>query len=305
MAKFHLNRDRQSLGQFTPQEVADGLRDGKFLPTDLVWREGMESWQALSSITDLPPPLEVADASLEPVAEGTPALPVTAPTETGTVEPAWERRAALGFFPALIETLRQVLLEPGATFSVMKREGGISSPLIYWLIMGTATGIVVKLYNFALIHGGQSYLPASFPGVPSAEWATIKSQLAAQTPVNLILSLLLTPVGVLIGAFIGSGINHLCLMIVGGANKPFEVTFRALAYAVGSSSLLLLLPGCGGLIYIVWALVVSIIALQRAHECATWKAALGVLLPVLVCCFCIAGIAAMAGFSAASLMSHH
>lgn len=50
-----LNRDRESLGQFTAQEVANGLESGRFLPTDLAWREGMETWQPLATFQDLPP----------------------------------------------------------------------------------------------------------------------------------------------------------------------------------------------------------------------------------------------------------
>ena len=54
MNRIHIARNRQSLGQFSPEEVAEGLASGKFLATDLGWREPMEQWMPLSEFTDLP-----------------------------------------------------------------------------------------------------------------------------------------------------------------------------------------------------------------------------------------------------------
>lgn len=56
MGMIFVNRDRQSLGQFTDQETSNALEKGDLLPTDLGWMEGMEAWQPLSSFTNLPPP---------------------------------------------------------------------------------------------------------------------------------------------------------------------------------------------------------------------------------------------------------
>lgn len=43
-------RDAEQLGQFTAEEIRAGLFDGKFLPTDLGWREGQEDWVPLSAL---------------------------------------------------------------------------------------------------------------------------------------------------------------------------------------------------------------------------------------------------------------
>ncbi len=56
MGMIFVNRDRESLGQFTEQEVSNGLNSGNLLPDDLAWQEGMESWQPLSTFENLPPP---------------------------------------------------------------------------------------------------------------------------------------------------------------------------------------------------------------------------------------------------------
>ena len=56
MAMIFVNRDSQDLGQFTEQEISDGLQSGRFFPADLGWQEGMENWQPLSTFTNLPAP---------------------------------------------------------------------------------------------------------------------------------------------------------------------------------------------------------------------------------------------------------
>jgi hypothetical protein len=84
--------------------------------------------------------------------------------------------------------------------------------------------------------------------------------------------------------FIGAAIVHLCLMIVGGANKTFETTFRVLAFSQGSTGPLQMIPVCGGLIAGVWGLVVTCIGLARAHETETGRAVFAVFLPLVVCC---------------------
>ena len=73
-------------------------------------------------------------------------------------------------------------------------------------------------------------------------------------------------------------------MIVGGANQPFETTFRVLAFTQGSTGVLQLIPICGGVIAAVWGIVVNCIGLARAHETDTGRAVLAIFLPVIVCC---------------------
>ena len=64
MAMIFINRNRQSLGQFDEQDVADGLKSGKFLPEDLAWQEPMDSWKPLAEFSNLPSPSE--SSGLEP-----------------------------------------------------------------------------------------------------------------------------------------------------------------------------------------------------------------------------------------------
>src|SRR4029079_16985655 len=96
--------------------------------------------------------------------------------------------------------------------------------------------------------------------------------------------IILAPLAIVICLFIVAGIVHLFLMIVGGANQPFETTFRVLAFTQGSTGVLQLIPVCGGVIAAVWGIVVNCIGLARAHETDTGRAVLAVVVALVICC---------------------
>jgi hypothetical protein len=123
--------------------------------------------------------------------------------------------------------------------------------------------------------------------------------------VGTVVLIILVPIMVALALFIGTAIVHVCLMIVGGANKTFETTFRVLAFTHGSTGPLQMIPFCGGLIAGIWALVVNCIGLARAHETTTARAVLAVLLPLVVCCGGCILLALMFGAMGAWNASQH
>ncbi len=264
MAMIHVNRGATSLGTFSEEEVREGLRTGRFAPTDLGWREGMANWQPLSQFPDLggaaavAPPPQISAAST--AAPGAPrsGLP-------------WDERRTKGLFNAFIETLQMVLTRPVAAFTAMKREGGLGEPLFYAIIGGTFGVMFAVTYNFVL----RSFTPFG------DRHGTLAHLFGGLTWIIL---LILAPVFVVIGTFIGSAILHVCLMIVGGAKQSFETTFRVICFAEGSASPLLVIPFCGGLITGIWKIVLYCIGLARAHETDTGRAVIAVLLPLIICC---------------------
>jgi hypothetical protein len=286
MAMIHVNRGATSLGAFSEEEVRDGLRTGRFVPTDIGWREGMANWQPLSQF----PELGGAAPAAPPTQIGAGATPEAAVPRGGL---PWEHRQERGFFNAFIETLVMVLTRPGDAFTVMKREGGLGEPLIYALIGGCLGGIVSILFSLGLQSVGffadrhDTFAAMAGMGVGSAAF------------------IVLVPLFVIIGLFIGSAIIHLCLMIVGGANQSFETTFRVLAFSQGSTGPLQMIPVCGGMIAGVWALVCNCIGLARAHETDTGRAVLAVFLPLIVCCGGVLVIALMFGGLGAWSASQH
>src|SRR6266853_1293101 len=143
MAMIHVNRGATSLGAFSEEEIREGLRTGRFAPSDIGWREGMANWQPLSQF----PELAATDPTAPPPQTGaTPVLEAPAP-RSGL---PWEHRQQRGFFSAFIETLVMVLTKPGTAFTVMRTEGGLSEPLLYAIIGGGVGVIVWFIFSLAL-----------------------------------------------------------------------------------------------------------------------------------------------------------
>jgi hypothetical protein len=286
MAMIHVNRGATSLGVFSEEEVREGLRTGRFVLTDIGWREGMANWQPLSQFPELgaaapvPPPAQIGVGTTSEAAASRSGLP-------------WEHRQERGLFNAFVETLVIVLTKPSEAFTVMKREGGLGEPLIYALIGGCLGGIVSLLFSLGLQSVGffanrhDTFAAMTGMGIGSAAF------------------IVLVPLFIVVELFIGGAIVHLCLMIVGGANQSFETTFRVIAFSQGSTGPLQMIPICGGLIAGVWALVCNCIGLARAHETDTGRAVLAVFLPLIVCCGGVLLIALMFGGLGAWSASQH
>ncbi|HIE28274.1 TPA: hypothetical protein EYP66_13400 [Candidatus Poribacteria bacterium] len=189
--------------------------------------------------------------------------------------PPWENRERLGFFTAIWETMKGVLINPGRTFAEMRTEGGIGAPILYAIILGGIGGIVGVIWQ------GLIYTLNFMVNQEIAQYAANATLLA--------LMAIFMPLIVAIGLFISSGIAHLCLIIVGGANKRFEATFRVFAYTNGSVALFQIVPFCGGIVAGIWGIVCNIIGLKEAHETTTGKAVLAILLPAIFLLFCCGG----------------
>src|SRR5206468_9979127 len=127
MAMIHVNRGVTSLGAFSEEEVREGLRTGRFVPTDIGWREGMANWQPLSQF----PELGAAAPAAPPAQIGASATSEAAAPRSGL---PWDERQTKGLFNAFIETLQVVLSQPVAAFTAMKRERGLGEPLLYAVI---------------------------------------------------------------------------------------------------------------------------------------------------------------------------
>jgi DNA-directed RNA polymerase subunit RPC12/RpoP len=182
----------------------------------------------------------------------------------------WEEKERLGFFPALTSTLKESLTRPSDFYRKMPVSGGLGSPLIYAIIWGTL-GIMFTII-WQILFGGILEMMAQPPG--------IKREFE---PGYLLALAILSPILVIIGIFVGSGILHLCLMIIGGNKKGFEATFRVVSYAYGAQ-ILSAIPFCGGFIGVIWMIVIEIIGLKEAHGISGGKAALAIFLPIIFCC---------------------
>ena len=167
MAMIFVNRDRQSLGQFTEEEISSGLGSGRFLPSDLAWKEGMESWQPLCSFAGLVPPSAISMSPVPPpvLQRGpTPALQPGKIDFNECFSAAWECfqvnwlmcvLATLIFYA--ISVVVQIPMQfAQVVFESFTRHGG--SPQIWLLI---AMGVVFLFFSLVAT-GVSSILSAGF-----------------------------------------------------------------------------------------------------------------------------------------------
>jgi len=327
MATIHIARNGQSLGTFTEDQIREGITNGQFLAADLFWTEGAADWCSLSELVaqwglqiPVPPPVPLdvnTGKSLDiHVGEG--------------LEPAWERRTEIGFFPAIFQTIKGILVRPSATFANLKKTGGFGEPLAFNLIIMAVLLIMMlslqwifmgAIMKQLLSNPGAFMPPGAAPLPPAAQIPNFFGPLSWMIMgVGAIFNIIFG-IGMMAAVlFILAGIHHLTLKLVGGAKQPYETTFRVYAYVQASTSIivyslvgvLILAFAClfkpeelqhthigGGmlrfgifavvlsiayLIVIIWTLYCYIVGIKQAHGIEYWRASLGVLLPVFVCC---------------------
>ncbi len=206
-----------------------------------------------------------------------------APTSSGREKTPWEDREAKGFFGGLFRTMSEALFHPSDFYRRMATTGGLTDPLLFALIVGM-TGIMFSYFWQILMRHAMHDM--MIPGMQAAVGQQIFQGVA------LALLAFFTPFLIVVGLFLSSGILHLFLMMVKGAKGGYEATFRVVAYGY-SANIFLIIPFCGGLLAVVWAIVLYIIGLKEAHETTGGKAAFAVFFPVIVCCGLIAILAAV------------
>ncbi len=202
--------------------------------------------------------------------------------------PDWER-AGLPLVSRWFSTVSAVFTKPTETFQKLKLDGGLGAPLAFGVIGWTIGGIAAALYQTAFRAIG---FTVSVGGASQDEaMATMVG-----TGFGLICGICLAPVFAIIGLFIHSGIIHLMLMMLGGASRGFETTFRSVTYVSGATNLLNLIPGCGACVGLVWYIIALANALTHTHEIGLGKAYAAVLLPILLVVFCCGAVVGMAVF---------
>lgn len=212
--------------------------------------------------------------------------PPTPPLDTRT-GPPWELPGA--FVQRWIDTAKMILLDPVNGFSNVRRTGGLGAPLTYYAV-GAAPAILATTL-FQMIGLGGSMMA----GDPSVAMAG---------GVGMVGMLLMLVVIFFLGFFIGTGIVHLVLSLLGGARHGYEATARTFAYAYGSAWPIAIVPFCGGFIAGIWALVCAIMGLANMQETTPVKSAVAIFTPAVLCCIiwfvAAAAIMAMLGMAGAA-----
>jgi hypothetical protein len=190
-----------------------------------------------------------------------------------------------------VETTRQVLTGPGAFFRAMPLSGGLGSPLLYAVVIGWIGLLATAFYQAVF----RSIVGSSFRtfGSDRPELAALLGFVEGWA--GFVAQAVFGGVFVVIGVFLAAGILHLMLLLLGGARRDFEATFRVVSFSQ-ATSVVFLVPFCGQLVGAIWCLVLYVLGLAAAHEIGHGRAAAAVLLPIaLVCCCCAALAVVFAG----------
>ena len=199
----------------------------------------------------------------------------------------WERRAELGFVNAFFETIKVFITNPAGAWQQTKEKGDYAEPLIFAILVSWIGIAVSSVWSSLFGQTWTAFLPPEMKEKLGSAFATNAGVLLIQVG--------LAPILVLIGLFIGAAIYHVSFLVVGAtkdSTSGFEGTFRTVSYA-SVSQLANVIPFVGGLVALVWNLVLMVMGAVRMHRTTQGKAIAGILIPLVLCCVCIAVVAAL------------
>ena len=271
MAMIHVNRSGQSLGIFDEARVREGLATGEFIGTDLGWTEGMPTWRPLSELESFgvaPPPPPVGATAVRRRRTG---------AHRRSHRRARDNHAGPDRAAGVVDgTHRLAVGESRATGLCQRarRDDRHGDHATGGGILGHATrgrsGRCAALHD----HPRRARIDrvvwvrrrlAGHRARRWAEWA-IWFGLGASAAF-----LMFAPVAMVLCIFIGGAIMHLCLMLVGGANRAFETTLRVLVLRRWFGEHLCPRAVLREHVALIATLVLNCIGLARAHQTDTWR----------------------------------
>lgn len=200
----------------------------------------------------------------------------------------WEQ-PGLGFFARFYDTLRMLALAPRAAYERVGTTTAVGRPLAFAIIVGWPGILAATLWEIAL----RDFMDKHIWGGMLSDKA-MRDRAFESNPMLEIGIALLSPVWLPVVLFIAAALQHVFLWMVGGARRGFVQTFRVICYAQ-LATLAGVVPLCGSLAAAVWHVVLQIIGLAAVHRISTARAVFAIVLPLLLCCLCIALVFSMFG----------
>ncbi len=185
----------------------------------------------------------------------------------------WERLDIYGFFPGLVQTIKRVMLAPAYFFAAMPVGGGLMRPLAFYVLVGMVS--VIAQYIFQVM-GMQFMFGADDSGVPPEAFGLMGVMSAGM--------LLIYPLLLAGGLFIGAGIQHVLLLLFRAGSQGYEATFRVAAYA-SAPFILGVVPLLGNVIGGIWGFVLIIIGLKYAHDTTYGRVLAAIFAPLVALVF--------------------
>ena len=228
-------------------------------------------------------------SSVPPPGSGYPPPPPPPPQGPPPYAPAgpglaWETQA-IGP-ESFLDTAKMFITAPDRAWKLVRETGDYTRPLLFALIVAWVGAIFNAVWGSIFGAGMLRMLPAQYQ-----RFALMGSGR------GLVVNIILAPIFIVIGLFIGSAILHVSFMIVGaltGSKSQFEGTFRVVSYS-SIAHIAYVIPFVGGLVVLVWRIYLMMLGVQQLHRTTQGKALIGILLPTLLCCLCGVVVAVFAG----------
>ena len=170
----------------------------------------------------------------------------------------------------IVGRIKEVLLSPSDFFKKIKEEKGIEKPFIYFAILSLVFFVLTTIIRVEL---------------PWAELPFYQGMTIERIPIFYVISL--------ISIFVGSGIIHLFIKLVGGKGDC-QKTFKAMVYSSTPSLLLAWIPYIGPL-FSLWALYLAIKGVSILHDISMGRAFLAVFLLPFILAFIVGFILGLMG----------
>jgi hypothetical protein len=269
--QIHVARQQQQLGVFAAEDIVAGLASGRFLASDLAWREGMPAWTPLGDWAEFRGAGVPSSPSGHAQAADLPAMP------------SWESGASVGNF---IATIKEVALDPVRTFANL-RDGDYARPIsfTYWSLL--PAWLCGSLLYGALFGFMAMAAKAQAGGNdPFMSWINGVGPFMAALVISGALAVFFLFVPLF--NFIGAAFTHVLLLPWKPAGS-FAQTYRANAYAYGAFMPFVFIP-CVNYVVMPWQLVAAIIAHSQVHRIEWWKVVISI---VVIPCCCVCGLYAL------------
>jgi hypothetical protein len=222
-------------------------------------------------------------SSVPPPGSGYPPPPPPPPQGPPPVMPsgpglAWETQA-IGP-ESFLDTAKLFITAPDQAWAKTRETGDYTRPLLFAVIIAWVGAIFNAVWGTMFGAGLMRMLPAQYSRFGAM----------GMGGGGLLANIILAPIFILCGLFIGSAIFHVSFMIVGAltnSKSQFEGTFRVVSYS-SIAHIAYVIPLVGGLVALVWRIYLMMLGVQQLHRANQGKALMGILLPIVLCCGCAA-----------------
>jgi hypothetical protein len=180
---------------------------------------------------------------------------------------------------SFFDTAKMFITAPEQAWARTRETGDYMRPLLFALIVAWVGSIFNAVWGSMFGAGFMKMIPPQYQRYAMMGGGR-----------GIIFTIVLAPIFIACGLFIGSAIFHVSFMIVGalkGSRSQFEGTFRAVSYS-SIAHIAYVIPFVGGLVALVWRIYLMVVGVQQLHKTTQAKALLGIILPMILCCVCAA-----------------